>query len=322
MKNILRILAAALIATMLCTSVAFAAPRSLSAIEGLPEIPANPPEMKTKNNGVVQTVTLSEPLTSLNVYNDGEWLPVTFDETGLVGTIDMNPNLSFGYNRAYSASHWEYTYERTVFLPFIEGETNEELAERIAEAQESMLPLDPKESYRGYEMRYYFWDPETDEEYEYVEKDPHYFRIVGPEHFGYYESHDWEYDEEAGEWVELDIIGYVVYVARDQDATYFYTKPNEGYTLTYEGETADGIKVRYDNYGKAVEMIQTLEGVNFLGSEEAPVKTEVYFEWQDFEKNGAPTGKWVIRSIKEYYADETTLHVKYSYNGDYEKTVD
>ena len=69
-------------------------------------------------------------------------------------------------------------------------------------------------------------------------------------------------------------------------------------------------------------MIQTLEGVNFLGSEEAPVKTEVYFEWQEFEKNGATTGKWVIRSIKEYYADETSLHVQYLYSGDYEKTFD
>ena len=323
MKNFLRILAVALIVTMLCTSVAFAAPKSLSAIEGLPEIPQNIPEMKTKNNGVVQTVTLSEPLVSLNVYNDGEWLPVTFDETGLVGTIDMNPKLSFGYNRAHESYKWQYGWERSYYLPLIEGETDEEFAERVAEAQKELAPLDTKEAYRGYEWTYYDWDEETGEEYEVTVKDPHYFRIVGPEYFDLYAQYEWEYDEEADDWFETDeLLYYVVYVARDVNATYFYATPNAGYTLTYEGETADGITVRYDNYGKAVEMIQTLKGVNYLGGEEAPTKTDVYFEWQDFEKNGQMTGKWVIRSIKEYYADETTLHVKYSYNGNYEKTVD
>ena len=322
MKNILRILAVALIATMLCSSVAFAVPKSLSAIEGLPEIPANPPEMKTKNNGVTQTVTLSEPLASLKVYDNGEWLDVTFDETGLVGTVAMNPNLNFGYNKAANAWTWQW-WDRGIWVPLIEGETDDELAERIAEAKEELLeeaPLDPKELYRGY-ATWTEYDEETGEEIEY--KDPHYFYFVGPEYLSVQPSYEWIYDEEAEEWIPSDKLdGYDVAVMRDENETYFYTRPNAGYTLTYEGETADGIKVHYDNYGKAVEMIQTLEGVNFLGSEEAPVKTEVYFEWQEFEKDGAPTGKWVIRSIKEYYADETSLHVQYLYSGDYEKTFD
>ena len=325
MKSFLRILAVALIATMLCSSVAFAAPKSLSAIEGLPEIPANPPEMKTKNNGVVQTVTLSEPLASLKVYDNGEWLDVTFDETGLVGTIDMNPNLNFGYNKASSAWTWS-NWGRGTWVPLIEGETDEELAKRIDEAKEALLeeaPLDTKEAYRGYEWTYYDWDEETGEEYEVTVKNPHDFHFIGPEYLTVQPYYDWEYVEEIDDWIQTDeLLGYDVIVMRDENETYFYTRPNAGYTLTYEGETTDGIKVHYDNYGKAVEMIQTLEGVNFLGSEEAPVKTEVYFEWQEFEKNGAPTGKWVIRSIKEYYADETSLHVQYLYSGDYEKTFD
>ena len=322
MKNFLRILAVALIATMLCTSVAFAVPKSLSAIEGLPEIPQNIPEMKTKNDHVTQTVTLSEPLASLKAYDNGEWRDVTFDETGLVGTIEMNPKLGgFGHNTTSRGYSWTY-WQRGTFLPLIEDETDEELAKRITEVEEELAPLDPKEAYRGYEWPVYYWDEETGEETVEMVKDPHNFRIVGPEYFVVEPSYELEYNEETDEVIQGDQIGYEVWVARDWNIVYFGTSPNGGYGLAYEGITADGITVHYDSHGKAREMIQTLEGVNYLGGEEAPIKTDVYFEWQDFEKNGQMTGKWVIRSIKEYYADETTLHVKYSYNGNYEKTVD
>ena len=204
-----------------------------------------------------------------------------------------------------------------------DDDTEETIAEKLNEATEELLErydLRSKtdvsyESLIWYELEDGSWTYVVDSKGEPV-IDPHKVTYRSPERIEYNPFYDSEEDEKNGEpagiWVD---------VMYDQWNWCYDTYAMNDYGMAYEGETTDGIKVRYDSYGKAMELIQTLEGVNFLGSEEAPVKTEVYFAWQDFEKDGKKTGRWVIRSIKEYYADESSAGVQFSFNGDYEKTL-
>ena len=313
MKKFLRILAVALIVSMLCTSVALAAPKRLSAIEGLPEIPENIPEMKTKNDGVTQTVTLSEPLSWLCAIRNWEWIPVTFDETGLVGTVEIDPNLSLGFAKGNWFASWKYDgpigywdYNYGVWV-----NDGEDADEAIAAAKEALLEdfeLDQKEYHFNADL--YVQNEETGE-WEYAGEDPHAITYWGKE---YILVEEIPQPENGGTW-------YNIVPAYDEHTYCYDTYAMKDFGMAYEGETKDGIKVRFDSHGKLMQMVQTLTGVNFLGSEEAPTKTEVTFEWQDFEKDGKKTGRWVIRSIKEYYADETFSHIQYSYNGEYEKTL-
>ena len=309
MKKFIRIMGLALVLTLLCAS-AFAAPSNLSQVEGLPERP-EAPTMKTKNDGAIQTVTLSGPLATLNAVAGLEFFPMEFSEDGLTATLDMatlNGQIIGRANSHYyvdgsSWSMWDDYISFSIPNDATEEEAEEIRSNAMAEAEE-VIPLD--------DGRVII--PIRDGIVTY-----------GSEQFYDVYSYDTEDDENT-----------YYYIDRDRNYhTYVYeAAPINGYALAYEGTTADGAVVRYDNYGKLKEIIVTVEGQNYLGSEQAPTKSEVHFEqvtagnyWNEEQGiwvNGTTT-YWVVRSIKEYYTDEngeeTFEHIRFAYNGSYDGHV-
>lgn len=167
--------------------------------------------------------------------------------------------------------------------------------------------------------------------------------------WGWADSH-WGYDYEYGwdpSWGE-----YVPYSYSDSngfgDYGYHYTESsqlieNEDGTQTvkvvvkqteggmypmayaYHGATTDNIDVKYDTHGNLVSATVELTGKNFLGSEEAPVKSKVTFS------NGLTTVTRTdkeeeftyqydrpvqyISNITEEFADGSTLSADFAQNG-------
>ncbi len=307
MKKTIRIMGLALVLALLCTS-AFAAPSNLSQIEGLPERP-DAPTMKTKIDGTTQIATLSAPLASLNAVAGLERFPMELSEDGLTATLDLSTLNGLTIGRANTGyyledSSWiDWRDEDSFSASEVEDvdAEKEKILERMTET-----PLATQTDIAAYNNG-----------------QAQFTEYYGPEYI------------QQGSWTDGN--GDTHYwFGRVSDAHVFVyeASPVNGYALAYEGTTADGAVVRYDNYGKLREIIVTVEGQNYLGSEQAPTKSEVYFEqvtagnyWNEEQGtwvNGTTT-YWVVRSIKEYYTDEngeeTSEHVKFAYNGSYDGHV-
>ncbi len=300
MKKFIRIMGLALVLTLLCAS-AFAAPSNLSQVEGLPERP-EAPTMTTKNDGAIQTVTLSGPLATLNAVAGLEFFPMEFSEDGLTATLDMatlNGLIIGRANSNYYVNHssmkdWDDYISFTIPNDATEEEAEQIKNDAMARAEEE-IPLAEGR------LTTPLWDGIV---------------VHGSEQFYDVYSYDTD-DENTYYWIDRDR-NYQTYV--------YEAAPINGYALAYEGTTADGAVVRYDNYGKLKEIIVTVEGQNYLGSEQAPTKSEVHFEQVTAGYSWTPkTTYWVVRSIKEYYTDEngeeTSEHVKFAYNGSYDGHV-
>ncbi len=148
---------------------------------------------------------------------------------------------------------------------------------------------------------------------------------LGPD---YNTQDDGEYDtiEDVPEFVkwEKDPWGPRTYLRR-----FIRQKDNGKYTITtmwygsysgnyelgfsYDGETKDGVKVRYDSWGKLVQAIQYVEGLNLFNEEEAPAKTAIIYQ----AREPLP---WIhqvtIGRIESQDADGNVLHyAKFASNG-------
>ena len=325
MKKFIRIMGLALVLTLLCTSIAFAAPRKLADIEGLPELPDVDaiPTMKTKVVGGTQTLTLSAPLGWLCAVRNWEWIPVTFAEDGVSGSVEIDPKLQIGYGKCGYAANWMFNgavvdWDTNYGVWVNEGDDADEA---LAEAKADM-ELDSK-TYQYHPNEWEWYDEENDEWY-FGPVDKHKVTYLSPEY-----AVVQEFPQEGGTW-------YNVFRAWNEHTYCYdtYTQRNEfdGFTLAYDGETTDGVHVMYDNYGKLGIIMVPCGNTNFLGTEEEPTKTEVYFEfasagnWWEIPAE-EQTKYWVLRCIKQTYAadengKEPATTVWYSYNGNYEKTTE
>ncbi len=305
MKIFIRIMGLALVLTLLCTSIAFAAPAKLADIEGLPELPDVDaiPTMKTKVVGDTQTLTLSAPLGWLCAVRNWEWIPVTFDAEGLNGTVEIDPTLQIGYAKGnWGAGSWDskyWGYDKYAWVG-----NDDDYDEKIQAAKDEILDS-------GFNL--------DEEFYAFFVDDGHTTRYYSPEYFEVSAVDGNEYGTTYRVIPKYDIWQYYI-------GTYTCRNEFDGFTLAYDGETKDGVHVMYDNYGKLGVIMVPCGNTNFLGTEEEPTKTEVYFE-KATAGYGKTTTYWVLRCIKQTYAadengKEPATTVWYSYNGNYEKTTE
>ncbi len=316
MKKFIRIMGLALVLTLLCSSIAFAAPRKLADIEGLPEMPdfSAIPTMTTKHDAETMTVSLSAPLAWLCAIRNWEWIPVTFGEDGVTGTVGIDPSLQIGFAKGSWAAGWmddSYIEDWGKAGGFWVNDDEELTEEDLDALVEEAVDAAPAQYQTHAEN--WLYDEEEDNWY-YAGEDPHTVLYRKKNGDAYVE----DIPGEGGIW-------YNVLPYYDQHGYAYSTYALNGYGMAFEGETTDGLKVRYDSYGKLMEVIATLTGVNFLGAEEAPTKTELYYE-KVTAGYGKTTTYWVLRSIKEYYGqdengNDIATQVKYSYNGNYDTTV-
>ena len=225
-------------------SVASAAPGNLSEIEDLPECP-EVPTMKVKTVRGTTTLTLSEPLTWLQVINNWNWMDIIeWDEEKLVGTYTTE-GLTSAVGTGKYMGHWYGGKWET-------GETLPGTA--------SPSDLKPTEAFDKY--------------------DGGYTR----------QNFNWEYDEENDQYVQTDTMTGMYCGWYDMG-------------FGYDGGIADGSDVKYKPSGKVASITVTKTGVNYLGSEKEPVKSEVTFK--------PMYGRMYLATID----DDSTLEAEFNFNG-------
>ncbi len=316
MKKFVRILVLALALALVCASAAFAVPSNLKEIEGLPELPPIP-SMKTKNDGVTQNVTLSEPLQYLNAVCNWQFVLVSFDAEGLNGTVSLDvckeQGCQLGRGKmSYNASGWtandgnDWDKAGGVWINkgTSEEETEKMLNDAIAEVSKGLDEyhnIKPEKYVPDENGNYYRLEDENGNPI----PDPHeivYHNLIRVD--------TQALEQEWGTWYNL------VPFVHSWDYVYDTYEIN-GYGMAYEGMTKDGVKVGYTRAGKPMEAFVTVNGVDYLDSGKDAVSAEVRFYNQGL--NGADY--WVVRSIKQTYTDGSTLNIQYAFNGTYDKTL-
>ena len=229
-------------------SVASAAPAKISEIEGLPECP-EVPTMKVKTVKGTTTITMSEPLTWLNVINNWTWLDIIqWDEDKLVGTYTTE-GLTSAVGTGKYMGRWDAGSWETGATQPVATDTD----------------LTPAEAFDKY--------------------DGGYTRSI----------FTWVFDEETGEYKEIQSMAGMYSGWYDMG-------------FGYDGGIADGSDVKYTPSGRVYSITVTKTGVNYLGGEKEPVKSEVTFK--------SLYGRMYVASIKETYDDDSTLEAVFSFNGD------
>lgn len=229
---------------VLGVSVASAAPGNLSEIEGLPECP-EVPSMKVKAAGGTTTITLSEPLSWLQVVRNWNWLDIIqWNEDKTVGTYS-----TAGLSSAPGAGNWNSKWTA---------------------------------------------------EWEQGEQDPETWKKTTA---NWGDNYDPSSDIMTHQYFETSLNGDNVEIAHLMGLMFGHYDPG----FAYDGAIADGSDVKYTANGKIASITVSKTGVNYLGSEKEPVKTEVTFKRM--------YGRMYLATIKETYDDDSTLEAEFNFNG-------
>lgn len=234
---VLMVLALALSVGMASAEV----PGDRAEIENLPECP-EVPTMKVKSAGGNTTITLSAPLTWLNVISNWKWLDIiqwNEDKTvGTYSTADLKTAPGFGAWNSKWIAEWP------------QGQVDPATWEKVSQYWGS---------YRDGDMSTH----------------------------QYFETY-LDGDEEIGHLMGL----------------MFGTYPMD---FAYDGGIEDGSNVKYTAGGKVASVTVTKEGENYLGSENAPVKSEITFK--------KLYGQMYISEIKETFEDDSTITATFNFAG-------
>ena len=330
------------LALVLGTSSAFALPSGTSAIEGLPEMPVVP-TMVTSAKDTEYTITLSEKLKELSYVENMQWTPITFSEDGLTAsfsTADLPAQIGYTTKESTDKQVWSN------WNPNMDAS---DAYDRWTDAWGSYADPPKSGHYHGYYTEigmgygpgYYIAVPTRIWREEWTDEET-------GEHYNYYEfDYDNDYvlsDEEDEELLEkLDAkleaarkvlidkytklgdkaaveaiadMGGVFFcedgIVREAGRyvnQHFYTSRQKD-DFAFDGETADGIHVRYGRYGECVQIAVEMTGVNFLGTDKTPVKTTVF--WRPLEHYGKNVSNYYINNITEEYEDGSMLEVEFS----------
>ena len=310
MKTLSRFLAVMLAAAMLlscsmASAEGYNVPKKVSAIE-LPDMP-DVPTMKTKNNGVTETVTLSDEVEWLSAVWNWEWVSIPMD--GTTGTYDIT-----GRKCQQGMGTWQSTWDAPWL--WVEGEgisydafnvydTTEPGAidQWFEDAQAYLKANDPGIKYTvtkyphgvdrhsaGY-IAYVFTDAVPGDE-----------EIFGEGYLGYWNAF-WTCDK----WCE----GFGTY---EMMAYAGIGDGGMGVEFAFDGATKDGVAVKYDRFGRNTARSIKLDDVNFFETEVAPTSTEVVWA-RIIKSNGAPAyyPYTIIATYEE--GDYASIQAWYSSNG-------
>ena len=319
MKWISRILALLLSALLLSCSLAaaedYAAPMNAADIVGLPAMP-DVPAMKTKNDGVTETITLSEELESLSAYWNWGAFPITLE--GTTATYDIAEN-----NRKFDCQQGMYTWGKTYDAPWLQVEGEEvrympflqmkstdpkELDKWKKEAKEWLMDNDPgivqsrtkdDHAVNGHSDGYIVID--------YVAFDEADKEIWDQNAEGMWVAY-WTCDK----WTEA-------FGAREMTAYQGYGTNEDGHGFAgaeyaFTGVTKDGVNVMYNRRGDNTARSVIAAGANVFGTETEPEKTE--FVWIRFERADGSIG-YHLHTVIATYAEGSyeTIQAWYSAGG-------
>jgi len=92
--------------------------------------------------------------------------------------------------------------------------------------------------------------------------------------------------------------------------TYWY---DQGFA--YDGETQDGVHVRYGRFGECVAITVTVEGANYFNNDVAPSKVEVTFKPLNVVADywGVFTSNWYVANITETYDEGDIASISADY---------
>lgn len=321
MKKLSRLLAVLLAAALLLScSMAMAedysAPKKAADIAGLPDMPSVP-TMKTKNDGVTETITLSEEVEWISaVWN---WESVSIEMDGTTGTYDIAGN-----NKKYKCQQGMGTKVTFIDAPwmwvdgdgleydsFIELETTDPDALKAWKA-EALAWLDANDP--GIKYSWVKYDHEVDRHskgykvIEFTPADAEAKKIFGKDCVGTWAAY-WTCDKWAEVFGTYELTAYQGY-GDNQNGHGFV-----GAEFAFDGMTKDGVSVKYDRAGRNTARSITAEDANVFGTETAPASTE--FVWIRFVNSDGSVSYHLHTVIATYEeGDYATIQAWYSAGGD------
>jgi hypothetical protein len=294
MKN--RIVALALtLAMVLSIAVASAAviPGNVKDVADLPAVPSVP-SMKVKANDHVATVTLSEEVQFLNAW--WSWAPTAVEMDGTVGTYR------------------------------VDGHKNQVGTGTFGSLSKPTEIKDIVTNYRGVSYpRYKISAPQdsTKDEYDRFLKGDREFKS----HFTWADTwangggngKEWTHVWKAGK----DAQGNDIYKKYTYSGTFGWYEMGFAYDL----KTADGVDVKYDRFGRPVEIGLWVDNTNFFNAENPA--SGAYIVWKVRLYGGSkPTEQfpakrvWCIDSIKEQYDEGDVASITAVYHNGNGKLLD
>ena len=313
MKKISRILAIVMaLALVLGMSTAHAAvPTDISQIENLPELPEYP-TMKVKSAKGITTITLSAPLTWLNVIENWNWHDIiTWNEDKTVGTYSYAGFKSAAGTGRYMGGGGDlWVTANPNGLVDDEGEDVEVCGTYLdgynGDINSMVTGEDPAHCYE--KVKIYVWDEATQSE-KLTDRAQGTWTNGNGDGGGFWFYEQWKvYHPNEGfdkYYENKELVGdYPEYLV-DVNHSVWCGWYDMGFA--YDGGLQDGSDIKYTASGKVASITVTKTGENYLGSENAPVKSEVTFKWL--------YGRPYISEIKETFDDDSTITATFAFNG-------
>ena len=332
MKKLSRMLAALLAAVLLfsCSSAlaaSYTAPKKLSKVEDLPEMP-DVPGMKTKVKTIegedIEFITLDGNLEHLLAVWGKATIELNIEDGKVefeVGALNKKYNCQIGYDTWGGVTdvfplQWSRAYDATTLI-VTNNTTKKQIADWKETANKALADDKPDMTNKynhlvnkykdenGRNVRVYLAG-QTHMQYNYVkETDP---ARLAQGTLGEYTEAYWAVDLYEYRTGAKPLIAY--------------GRGNiPGVEYAFEALTEDGVKVLYDRKGRSTARVLTVDDVNIFGTKEAPESTE--FVWVLFQNM---YGKWVyyLQSIQANYAEGaeySTITAWYSSNGKLAKAI-
>ena len=271
---------------------AFAAPKNISEIQGLPEFPSVP-TMKVKSSGTTTTVTLDGPVSWLAVVRNWVWENLEFNESNIATYSTAGQKVAPGFGL------WGWSGA---------GSTEVITAENAGDHEWKNFG-DGWDSYNFNPVSTNVADSKDGEVDEWAKYWDGRNYVYGKESLGSYGEHVIERNKIVKhEGTAEDPDGYV-----SLDWHYIVVKGGSyDMDFAYDGETLDGVHVQYNAHGKLVTAAVAMTGQNFLGLDQSPSLSIVTFSTGTNAK-----GKQVvyISNITEEIDENTRVSADFAQNG-------
>ena len=327
---------------------AFAAPKNISEIQDLPEFPTVP-AMKVKSSGSTTTVTLDAPVSWLAVVRNWVWENLEFND-GNVATYStagqkVSPGFGvWGWKANVDKWDWidiEYVTADADTSDWVDGSYQEKEAygdygyhynyyEKLTKHKPGF--------YASLPIAYEYTDWDYDDEGEAIDGTEHTVKtfstkqvlidsdvedysivearvdaaaqaivdskLFTEEEVMEYIDDNWLYQG----WAEYFPEGYITVDHSDM----YVNGGAYDMHFAYDGDTTDGVHVRYGTHGELVSAAVTVTGKNYLGLEQAPAKSVVTFSTGKNAKNKSVV---YISNITEEIDENTKVSADFAMNG-------
>jgi len=316
---------------------AFAAPKNISEIQDLPEFPTVP-TMKVKTSGNTTTVTMDTSMSWLAVVRNWVWENLEFNEENVATYSIAGQKVSPGFGVwGWAADINNWSWKEIVYdskdadtSDWVDGSYHdkwkngtygehdnyyEKLVKHDAGFEAYLPYLDSYEDEDG-KTEYYIYTAQklvdsTSGDITIIEDmvKAAAADIVASKKFTAEEVQEFldEYGLNQG-WATYYPDGYITI---DRSSMWVNGGAYDMH-FAYDGDTTDGVHVRYGTHGELVSAAVTVTGKNYLGLEQAPAKSVVTFSTGKNAKNKSVV---YISNITEEIDENTKVSADFAMNG-------